>query len=131
MPAPAAGQTWNLERIRRSGAAFETLIGTYREGAALAAPPPPDLPSLSLHYWHLTPGEVDTQQPHREDELYYVLGGSGALVVAGERRPLTAGDVIFVPRGAAHQFVDVAAPAGLELLIFFAPNYSGRSGAPA
>jgi mannose-6-phosphate isomerase-like protein (cupin superfamily) len=132
MPAPAAGQTWNLERIRRSGAAFETLIGTYLEGSARAvAAPPPDLPSLSLHYWHLSPGDVDTQQPHREDELYYVLAGSGTLIVAGERRPLTAGDVIFVPRGAPHQFVDMAEPDGLDLLIFFAPNYTGRGGAPA
>jgi mannose-6-phosphate isomerase-like protein (cupin superfamily) len=132
MPAPAAGQTWNLERIRRSGAAFETLIGTYLEGSARAvAAPPPDLPSLSLHYWHLSPGDVDTQQPHREDELYYVLAGSGTLIVAGERRPLTAGDVIFVPGGAPHQFVDMAEPDGLDLLIFFAPNYTGRGGAPA
>jgi mannose-6-phosphate isomerase-like protein (cupin superfamily) len=130
MPAPAAGQIWNLERIKRSGVAFETLIGTYLEGPA-RAPAPPDLGSLSLHYWHLAPGELDTQHPHREDELYYVLGGSGTLIVAGERRPLTAGDVIFVPGGAPHQFVDVAPPDGLDLLIFFAPNYTGRGGAPA
>lgn len=126
MPAPVAGQTWSLERIRRSGAVFETLIGTYLEGAA--SPRPPHLPSLSAHYWHLTPSDADTQQPHREDELYYVLAGGGTLDVAGERRPLTAGDLIFVPRGAAHRFSDVAAPEGLHLLIFFAPDYSGRGG---
>ena len=127
MPAPAAGQTWNLERIMRSGAAFQTLIGTYLEPPdPLAATAPPDLPSLSLHYWRLAPGDVDTQRPHREDELYYVLAGSGTLIVAGERRQLTAGEVIFVPRGVPHQFVDVAEPEGLQLLIFFAPNYTGR-----
>ena len=134
MPAPAAGQIWNLERIKRSGAAFRTLIGTYLEPAPApdpAAPPPPELPSLSLHYWHLAPRDVDSQQPHREDELYYILAGGGTLTVAGERRPLTAGDVIFVPRGAPHRFSDLAEPDGIHLLIFFAPNYTGRAGAPA
>jgi mannose-6-phosphate isomerase-like protein (cupin superfamily) len=123
-PAPGAGQTWNLHQIMRSGAAFETLVGTYL-GRSRPASPPPALRSLSVHYWHLAPGEVDTQGPHREDELYYVLAGHGTLTVDGDPHPLASGDLIFVPRDAPHTFGGFDGPEGLHLLVFFAPDFSG------
>ena len=36
---------------------------------------------------------------HAQEELFIVLEGSGTLRVAGERLPITAGDVIFIPPG--------------------------------
>jgi mannose-6-phosphate isomerase-like protein (cupin superfamily) len=125
-PAPAPGQTWNLPAILRSGASFKTLIGTYVEGHG-SDPLPPALDALSAHLWHLKPGDHDNQQPHQQDELYYVLAGSGALTVAGQRHPLVTGDLIFVPRDTPHTFHDFDHPEGLSLLIFFGPNYTGRA----
>ncbi len=122
--APAPGQTWNLQRIQQSGAAFQTLIGTYVEGQASSKPPA--LESLSAHFWHLKPGDVDGQQAHLQDELYYVIKGAGVLTVDGKPHALAAGDLIFVPRDTPHTFHDFASPEGLSLLIFFAPNYTGR-----
>jgi hypothetical protein len=122
---PAPGQTWNVQQLLQSGVEFATLIGTYVEGPR-PDPPPPVLAELSLHYWHLKPGDHDGQQPHRQAELYYVIAGSGALTVDGVRRPLVTGDVIYVPRDTPHTFHDFDAPEGLRLLIFFAPNYTGR-----
>ena len=46
----------------------------------------------------------DVQQPHRQDEIYIVLSGSGSFSKAGETRPFKAGDVIFVEAGAEHRF---------------------------
>lgn len=36
---------------------------------------------------------------HAQEELFIVLEGSGTLRVAGERLPITAGDVVFIPAG--------------------------------
>lgn len=46
----------------------------------------------------------DTQQPHRQDELYIISRGSGLLVRGEERAPVKAGDVLFVPAGMTHRF---------------------------
>jgi uncharacterized cupin superfamily protein len=36
---------------------------------------------------------------HAQEEMFIVLEGSGTLRVAGERLPLQAGDVVFIPPG--------------------------------
>ncbi len=36
---------------------------------------------------------------HAQEEMFIVLEGSGTLRVAGERLPLKAGDVVFIPAG--------------------------------
>lgn len=52
------------------------------------------------------PRGEDRQTPHDEDEIYLVHRGNGAFLLDGERLPFAAGDVFFVPAGAAHRFVD-------------------------
>lgn len=47
----------------------------------------------------------DDQEPHDRDELYVVARGSGVFELAGDHRPFTAGDVIYVPAHAEHRFV--------------------------
>jgi mannose-6-phosphate isomerase-like protein (cupin superfamily) len=58
--------------------------------------------SMSVGYY--APVEADPQQPHKRDEIYIVHAGTGDLVIAGQRNPLTRGDVFFVPSGAEHRF---------------------------
>ncbi|MFN7855966.1 MAG: cupin domain-containing protein [Acidovorax sp.] len=48
----------------------------------------------------------DPQQPHTQDELYFVLSGHGVFVQGDERHPFTAGDALFVPAGQVHRFED-------------------------
>jgi mannose-6-phosphate isomerase-like protein (cupin superfamily) len=50
------------------------------------------------------PDRVDRQQPHRRDEVYVVLAGSGFFVRAGQRQPFQAGEVLFAPAGVDHRF---------------------------
>ena len=58
---------------------------------------------------------------HRaEDEIYYVVSGRGAIVVAGERRPVRPGSIVFVAKEVEHRFVDIE--EDLSLLVFFAPS---------
>src|SRR2546423_9004004 len=77
------------------------------------------VPALSAGLYVLQPGEPDRQEPHREDELYYVFGGHGTIRVGAEDRPVAPGTVIFVPAGAGHNFHSITAE--LRVLVIFAP----------
>lgn len=46
----------------------------------------------------------DTQTPHEQDELYFVITGTGTFSREGEMRPVREGDVIFVEAGVEHRF---------------------------
>ena len=48
----------------------------------------------------------DPQTPHKADEAYIVVAGSGKLWVEGQTFPCQAGDLLYVPAGKAHRFVD-------------------------
>jgi mannose-6-phosphate isomerase-like protein (cupin superfamily) len=61
---------------------------------------------LQVGVYLLAAPELDTQQPHEWDELYFVLEGSGTLDVEGEKHPLEEGAAAFVAARAAHRFED-------------------------
>ncbi len=75
--------------------------------------------ALSAGLYVLQPGEPDRQEPHNEDELYYVVGGRAAIRVGGEDRPVTPGTAVFVPAGVEHHFHSITAE--LQVLVVFAP----------
>lgn len=52
------------------------------------------------------PVGTDDQQPHEQDELYVVISGSGHFVRGDERSAFGPHDVLFVPAGMEHRFVD-------------------------
>jgi mannose-6-phosphate isomerase-like protein (cupin superfamily) len=76
-------------------------------------------PSLSAGLYVLPAGGIDPQQPHSEDEVYYIVSGRGAIDVAGESRAVGPGAVVFVAAGVAHRFHSIAEE--LAILVFFAP----------
>ncbi|MCB9282522.1 MAG: DinB family protein [Lewinellaceae bacterium] len=55
--------------------------------------------------WYAPQG-IDSQTPHLEDELYIVASGSGTFENGGQTVPFSAGDVLFVPAGQEHRFVN-------------------------
>lgn len=75
--------------------------------------------SLSVGLYVLPAAGVDEQQPHSEDEVYYVISGRGAITVAGEERAVQPGSIIFVAAGVEHHFHDISET--LTILVFFAP----------
>ena len=77
------------------------------------------IPSLSMGLYHLKAGQSDTQQPHGEDEVYYVLRGRATFQAGHRRTAVEAGTLIFVERSAEHRFCDIA--EDLTVLVFFAP----------
>jgi mannose-6-phosphate isomerase-like protein (cupin superfamily) len=78
--------------------------------------------ALSAGLYALAAGSTDPQEPHAEDEVYYVIGGRAAIDIDGKVRPVEPGTVIFVAKGVAHSFVDIE--ENLEVLVLFAPAES-------
>jgi mannose-6-phosphate isomerase-like protein (cupin superfamily) len=105
-PIDVAGTT---ERLRTAGGGYEVVHAS--EG-------------LELGVYVLAAPEADRQQPHRYDEVYVVLDGSGVLDVEGEQTPLREGQALFVPAGADHRFT------GYEQLAVLVVFNGPQSGAP-
>jgi mannose-6-phosphate isomerase-like protein (cupin superfamily) len=75
--------------------------------------------TLSMGLYVLPVGAVDGQQPHSEDEVYYVLSGRGLFRLEQEDRPVQAGSIIFVAARQEHRFHSIEET--LQILVFFAP----------
>jgi mannose-6-phosphate isomerase-like protein (cupin superfamily) len=72
----------------------------------------------------LAPGQPDLQQPHTEDEVYYVVRGSGQITVGDEVRDVRTGSVVFVGTGVPHRFHDITEE--LVLFVAFGPAEDSR-----
>ena len=58
--------------------------------------------TMSVEYF--SPQKIDTQTPHKQDELYVIARGHGKLNRNAEIMECKAGDVLFVPAGMEHRF---------------------------
>ena len=76
-------------------------------------------PDLSLGLYLLPAGGTDTQEPHTEDEVYYVVSGRAKILVADESRDVQAGSIVYVQKNVAHRFHSIEDQ--LTVLVFFAP----------
>lgn len=75
--------------------------------------------SLSVGIYTLQVGAPDLQQPHGEDEVYYVVRGRGQIQVNGQDHAVAPGSIVFVARGVGHRFHNIT--EDLITLVFFAP----------
>lgn len=73
--------------------------------------------SLAIAFWPA--GGVDDQEPHTEDEVYYVVSGRGTLRVADEDRRVGPGSIAYVAAGIDHRFHSVE--ESLTVLVFWSP----------
>ena len=76
-------------------------------------------PALSAGLYALPAEGKDSQTPHKEDELYYVIRGRARMRVASEEHEVSEGSVIFVAAGVHHYFQEIKEE--LVVLVFFAP----------
>ena len=74
---------------------------------------------MSLGLYCLPAGATDPQEPHTEDEVYYVVKGEGVVWISGQERPVQEGSTIFVGKGVEHKFHSIT--EGLTILVVFAP----------
>ena len=93
-----------LERRRKSGELYLEFLNCS---------------TMSVGVYALAAGSTDPQQPHTEDEIYYVLDGRGQVRVDDDDLDVKPGSVIFVAAGQRHKFHSIA--EDLRLLVVFAP----------
>ncbi|HEY7522239.1 MAG TPA: cupin domain-containing protein [Candidatus Limnocylindrales bacterium] len=82
------------------------------------------VPDLSIGLYVLPSGGVDRQQPHTEDEAYYVISGRARLTVGEESHDVHPGSIVFVAAGVPHRFHDIEEE--LTLLVVFGPAEGSR-----
>jgi mannose-6-phosphate isomerase-like protein (cupin superfamily) len=73
--------------------------------------------SLTIAFWPA--GGEDPQEPHTEDEVYYVASGRGRIRVGGEERSVRPGSIVYVAAGAEHKFHSVE--EDLQVVVFWSP----------
>ncbi len=103
-------QAYDLHEVLAAHAAAGNLYHQFLEAS-----------SLSVGLYILPAGTRDPQQPHREDEVYYIISGRGQIRVAEEDRPVQAGSTVFVAASIAHRFHTIT--EDLTILVFFAPPH--------
>ena len=80
---------FGLEKIQESGKEF---IELFTNG------------SLVVEIYK--PNKTDAQQPHKKDEVYIIISGTGTFFNNGQRTSFNAGDFLFVKAGTEHRFED-------------------------
>jgi mannose-6-phosphate isomerase-like protein (cupin superfamily) len=76
-------------------------------------------PDLSMGLYVLPAGARDPQNPHTEDEVYYVVSGRATIHVGAEQQKVGPGSLVYVPRHVEHRFHSIEEE--LQVLVFFAP----------
>lgn len=93
-----------LTALARAGSEFITL---FRHG------------TLEVEIYR--PVGTDRQKPHRRDEIYVVISGTGSFVHGDARTPFAPGDVLFVEAGIEHRFSDFTADFA-TWVFFYGPD---------
>jgi len=97
-------ELYNVSKVGATGEAYQEFVRTQY---------------ISAGVYRLAAGAVDSQTPHSEDEIYFVVSGHGRFGAAGRDTEVSPGDVLFVPAREAHRFHDI--DEDLELLVVFGP----------
>ena len=100
-------QIHRFSELRGEGAAYAEFLRTG---------------NLSAGAYRLPRGATDHQQPHAEEEIYYVVSGVARFRSGGRDVAVASGDILFVPAKELHQFYEIQ--EDLEVLVFFAPPES-------
>ena len=80
------------------------------------------VPAMSAGLYVLAAGATDTQCPHHEDEMYYIVRGKARFRAAEQDSEVSAGSLLFVAAEMEHRFYDITEE--LAALVFFAPAES-------
>ncbi|MEU0278242.1 cupin domain-containing protein [Streptomyces sp. NPDC088147] len=75
--------------------------------------------NMSVGLYALDAGASDPQQPHRQDEVYFVVSGRASLTVGMETTQVSRGSVVYVPAGTAHKFHHIS--EDLRVMVVFSP----------
>lgn len=72
--------------------------------------------SMSIEYF--VPKNIDTQQPHKQDEIYVIASGSSQFFRNGEVMDCNKGDVLFVSANMEHRFMNFTDDFGTWVIFY-------------
>jgi len=75
-----------------------------------------EAPNFALRLYEMEPGAATATHTHYWEQNVFVLSGTGAAVGEEGETPLSEGDVVYVPPGERHQFVNTG-PRVLRFLV--------------
>ncbi|MEU3300907.1 cupin domain-containing protein [Streptomyces sp. NPDC006678] len=78
--------------------------------------------NMSVGLYALDAGALDPQQPHGQDEVYFIVSGRASITVGMETTQVARGSVVYVPAGAPHKFHHIT--EDLRVLVMFSPPES-------
>jgi mannose-6-phosphate isomerase-like protein (cupin superfamily) len=68
----------------------------------------------------IQPGEEIGEETHEGDQILHFVEGAGEAILEGKTSPIGPGDIVFVPAGTRHNFVNSGAEP-LRLVTVYAP----------
>ncbi|MET0500610.1 MAG: cupin domain-containing protein [Candidatus Binatia bacterium] len=74
----------------------------------------------------------DREKPHLHqlhDGTVIMVKGSGYLIMEKRRIDLAVGDILYIPRGAVHYFVNTGSEPAVAFVVF-APPFDGKDSVP-
>ena len=74
---------------------------------------------MSIEYF--APKKLDTQTPHKQDEIYIIVEGHSEFYRDGERISCKKNDILFVPAGMEHRFENFSENFA-TWVIFYGPD---------
>ena len=79
--------------------------------------------SIMIHHGQMrveyyAPRGEDLQTPHQQDELYIISSGSADFDRNGETINCKVHDVLFVPAGMPHRFLNISADFGTWVIFY-------------
>jgi mannose-6-phosphate isomerase-like protein (cupin superfamily) len=75
--------------------------------------------SMSVEIYR--PIKTDPQTPHKQDELYIIISGTGVFFKNDQRTTFRAGDVLFIEAGIKHRFENFTDDF-MTWVIFYGPE---------
>jgi mannose-6-phosphate isomerase-like protein (cupin superfamily) len=106
---------FNAEWLKRTAAPNAEYLIAFNNGDCL------------IEYW--TPRDKDDQLPHDRDEVYVLTAGHSDFVMYDEQRKVKSGDLIFVPAGAPHRFINFSDDLAMWI-VFFGKRHEGFDPTP-
>jgi len=104
-----------IRNVNEMNASPVDMEGADRVSMAMMVGREDGAPHFSMRQFRVDPGGHTPHHSHDYEHEVFVLEGQGDVLLEGERRPIRAGDVIYVPADQEHQF-RAAAGSGLRFL---------------
>jgi len=98
----------NTRRGMYRGFTTHLLVGEANSGSR----------EISIQITDVEPGEMQFLHAHEQEQCYYIISGTGAMIVDDQTAEVQAGEAVFIPSNASHGIKNT----GPDILIYLTAN---------